>query len=1204
MVGNSGEFKPKYAHLGDGVFTIYDYDRSNILGRGPADRSFRISAVLAIRHAADEEGTPTSPNTSVEFTVLVAADGVENLKRQRSVSPLTTVAAELERAAVQAPSLPQHPALHRQPTRLVLSEHDAADGDGGGGVDSHCNTDNHRVVTFKFRASNSHLKNTFVFLLIRNIKLYIYDPATRLQQPAGVGGGGRHGLGGGPSAAAGAAAGGSTGAADHHLASHDLGGVSRPSVVDRFIKGQHLDSSSDAESVASAGSGSDGGGGDSTPNALMSEMALGGGASRGNRGQAAAGGSGAHRPAFFPGPSTGIGASGASAFTAAGGGSRGLPIGTRSAEAAQRYTSTAPFSIVNKDYAISQSLRTGPAPQWASASYAAGAAGATGAGPAFPSAFGGGIGLGGLGLQRQGALGMPASSSSSSFSGVSSNGGGVRAFGSGIGIGALPRIMSVPTEGAEDAHSATDDADGSTTGREGGPAGEDAAAASAAAADDATASSPTSSSSSSDASDSDDADDDEGVFGALGSAGGAAQAKHHKTKQRRTVRATGRVAALQRSQSTDSVDSIDDTTAAMQRRMQRQQSPPLTAVAAAAIPPPAPAAAAPVVATAAAQPGAWKRRARLQPSSTYPETSPEHRSPPPVTAQPTRSPLQRSMTAASSSSGQLAQHHHNAGHQAQQLQLQQAPQLVPQTHIGEGEGGSQYGVWCAQGGRSRMEDAHIMCCNLLHYASTSAAAAEGAQPQQQQQQEQDGAAGVAARLDRTSYFAIFDGHGGTSAAEFAKENVVKAVVASLLQQQQQGSAVVATNGSAGADPTVITDGGHAAAGAGGSTQHGHAASSHPHPLPLPAEVRDIDVAFQHAFRVVDEALLRSADAEVASGTKDRDRRCKSGTTALAVVLRGSDVVVASLGDCRAVMARPMRHGAGAASAAALPLPVSPQQQQQLTALRQLGYESVEVLSIEHTPANEVLRIRAAGGWVTSEKEVSVAKLQHMDLSHPLVQRRLQAGMESIIEHQISRLCGELGVSRALGDAEYKGVARMATYEHWAWPASKGPDERRFTADLVLSAPDIVHARLPIGSSSGSSSGSSTSASVATGAADSDGAGSDHHHEQLLQQQPSSPGHASAAAAAASSSPPPPFLILACDGLWDVMSSEDAVEIAAGYMHSVRERGVQRAADGGDAQPQGREEESLPMGAARQLVHMALKLGTSDNVTAMVVMLPS
>ena len=130
---------------------------------------------------------------------------------------------------------------------------------------------------------------------------------------------------------------------------------------------------------------------------------------------------------------------------------------------------------------------------------------------------------------------------------------------------------------------------------------------------------------------------------------------------------------------------------------------------------------------------------------------------------------------------------------------------------------------------------------------------------------------------------------------------------------------------------------------------------------------------------------------------------------------------------------------------------------------------------------------------------------------------------------------------------------------WLWPADRAPDARRFVADLVLGAPDVSHVVV----------------SVAAEAAVPAGADAD----SLA-----------------------PFLILACDGLWEVLSSEEAVDLAAHHLREARfctPRDVAALkADGGSSDCH------APVGAARRLVDLALKLGSSDNITAVVVLLAS
>lgn len=59
-----------------------------------------------------------------------------------------------------------------------------------------------------------------------------------------------------------------------------------------------------------------------------------------------------------------------------------------------------------------------------------------------------------------------------------------------------------------------------------------------------------------------------------------------------------------------------------------------------------------------------------------------------------------------------------------------------------------------------------------------------------------------------------------------------------------------------------------------------------------------------------------------------------------------------------------------------------------------------------------------------------------------------------------------------------------------------------------------------------------------------------------------------------------FLLLACDGFWDVMDSQEAVELSLGFL------------EGGLSAEE----------AAAKLGDMALRLGSSDNVTIVIVKL--
>ncbi|RYG50715.1 protein serine/threonine phosphatase 2C family protein [archaeon] len=122
----------------------------------------------------------------------------------------------------------------------------------------------------------------------------------------------------------------------------------------------------------------------------------------------------------------------------------------------------------------------------------------------------------------------------------------------------------------------------------------------------------------------------------------------------------------------------------------------------------------------------------------------------------------------------------------------------------------------------------------------------------------------------------------------------------------------------------------------------------------------------------------------------------------------------------------------------------------------------------------------------------------------------------------SRVNGILGVSRAIGDALFKGNRQP---EH-LWICPDGTNATlEFSADLVSAAPEVV-------------------------------------------SYPLLPGDS--------------LLILACDGLWEVLTPEEASLVAREELA----RGVSLNA------------------TARRLVETAFKLGSNDNITALLVLLPT
>lgn len=324
------------------------------------------------------------------------------------------------------------------------------------------------------------------------------------------------------------------------------------------------------------------------------------------------------------------------------------------------------------------------------------------------------------------------------------------------------------------------------------------------------------------------------------------------------------------------------------------------------------------------------------------------------------------------------------------------------------------GVCAIQGSRSKMEDRDLSVDNFSAFwrpgttPSTAPAAAS--------------AASVLSNPSmRHSFYAVFDGHDGVQAAQFAVERICRYATAS------------------------------------------------PHFTDSPLD------AFAAAIKTIDKEFLQLA--------ADSNGAIYCGSTVLTVYIRNSTAYVCTVGDSRCMLCR-----AGTA-------------------------KELSTVLTPGTPS-ERARIEAAGGWITEDQELVLARLHHMKLEDPLAQEKLKKkNYLSITTHRVN---GTLSVSRALGDPEYKGNVGSPI---WMYPEGHS---RTFAADLVISDPCV-------------------------------------HVEDLEADKDE-------------------FIILACDGLWDVMDGQDAVDIIK-----------QQFSSGATA-----------TAAAEFVVKKALELGTSDNVSVIVV----
>ncbi|KAF4044788.1 Protein phosphatase 2C [Phytophthora infestans] len=242
-----------------------------------------------------------------------------------------------------------------------------------------------------------------------------------------------------------------------------------------------------------------------------------------------------------------------------------------------------------------------------------------------------------------------------------------------------------------------------------------------------------------------------------------------------------------------------------------------------------------------------------------------------------------------------------------------------------------------------------------------------------------------------------------------------------------------------------------------------------------AFMSDTRLAFEECFSRIDREFLQKAEEE----------SLDDGTTAAVVLIRGNRLITANIGDCRAVVS--------------------------------IGGQALDIIE-EQTPGrpDERERIEKQGGWVKEERELQLSKLHSMDLSDPEIQQRAERVVKWVT---IYRVNGELAVSRAIGDIDYKGEA-LFKYEYWAFP--EGHD-RVFRGDLVISVPECQEIEI---------------------------------------------------------TPEFDFLILACDGLWDTIKSKEAVKYVADRLN-----------EGYSAKQ-----------ASQSLANLAIRSGSSDNVSVVIVLL--
>jgi len=271
-----------------------------------------------------------------------------------------------------------------------------------------------------------------------------------------------------------------------------------------------------------------------------------------------------------------------------------------------------------------------------------------------------------------------------------------------------------------------------------------------------------------------------------------------------------------------------------------------------------------------------------------------------------------------------------------------------------------------------------------------------------------------------------------------------------------------------------------------------------------------------------------------------------GATALVAAVTENTLVIANIGDCRGVIARSSEDDTAHSEKSGWNVDKVNGDSGNGGLTQSYWREVTDIHKADRDDEKE--RIISSNGWLVMEQEVCISQLQRLDLYDEDVQDIIsRCFSERMLENshaipgrqmQIVRVCGELAVSRALGDKDFKSAynERVEVKKNLGQPSDgwwRGPNyllypndhNQAFVGDIVSATPELQ--TLTVGQ---------------------DGTSDE-------------------------------FLLLASDGLWDVMDMEDAVRVSRGLLF---EKGVS-AKD-----------------AAARLAELAIHLGSSDNVTVILV----
>jgi len=363
------------------------------------------------------------------------------------------------------------------------------------------------------------------------------------------------------------------------------------------------------------------------------------------------------------------------------------------------------------------------------------------------------------------------------------------------------------------------------------------------------------------------------------------------------------------------------------------------------------------------------------------------------------------------------------------------------------------------------------------------------------------------KTSQQGLYAIFDGHVGNQAARYSAENFHK-----ILMEQQS---VLASEDSAASYSCSIED--------------------------------RAETVLREAFDRLDRDFCRLC-------TKDgRDWDC--GATALVAFIVDDVVSLANLGDCRGVVCRLVSNTINDSDSLEIDgweeLDRDENEDENVVWDRASGGGSTsegkllwKEITEDHSPLveEERARIERANGWIIQECEIPIGQLHRMDIFDndvvEIVKRCFADRMKThrsdpVRQIQIARTCGDLAVSRAIGDRDFKEAYNLPPNKEQLSRSWEGPlvfiypdgHSGKFRGDIVSNVPDVETFKVG--------------------------------QEGVLNE----------------------FLLMACDGLWDVMDSDDAVRIAKELLF---------------------DKKLSAQDAAHRLAELAQHLGSSDNITVIVI----